>query len=101
MDNRKEGLPNPSTREDTWGDDWRIMGQEGYLIGKSLQHRQFRRELCYKDFDQCEFCWACFDGDSAAPMRAYYVPEERVWICEACYKDFQEHFQWTVEEIGE
>lgn len=101
MANRKDWLPNPSTWKNTWRDDWRIMGQEGYLMGKSLQYRKFRKELCHEDYDQCDFCWECFDRDNSTPMHAYFVPEERLWICERCYKDFREHFQWTVEEIDD
>ena len=87
--------------ESTWKDDWRLMGQEGYLLDKQLQHRRFRRELCYEDYDQCDFCWVCFDGNDVVPARAYFVPEERLWICENCFDFFQKHFQWDVEEIND
>lgn len=91
-------LPVPDW-EGTWRDDWRIMGQEGYLMNKRLQHRRFSRALCVEDFDQCEFCWAIFDKDRAHPLPAYFEPEKKVWVCEECFRDFQEHFHWTVEEI--
>ena len=94
-------IPAPETWKNTWRDDWRLMGQEGYLVGKRLQHRRFRRELCREDFDQCDFCWKVFDKDPTSSKRAYYVPDEFVWVCEECYKDFSPHFQWTVEEIDD
>ena len=97
-------LPSPEVRaswKGTWRDDWRVMGQEGYLLGKRLQHRRFNRALCIEDYDQCEFCWDAFDKDPKNPAMAYFEPEQHLWICEKCYKDFLEHFHWTVEEVGE
>ena len=101
MGERDRRLPNLFMCNNTWRDDWRLMGQEGYLIGKHLQHRRFSRKLCYEDFDQCDFCWRCFDKDDAVPARAYFVLEERLWICEDCFVFFQKHFQWDVEEIND
>lgn len=96
----KPWLPFPNWKE-TWRDDWRIQGQEGYLLNKHLQHRRFCRELCVEDFDQCEFCWTVFDKDISHPLKAYFEPVKKVWICEKCYNDFKTHFHWTVEEIKE
>lgn len=95
----KKWLPDPSTWKGTWRDDWRLMGQEGYLANKHLEHRRFTRKLCYADFDKCDFCSISFDEDALSPVYAYYAPSERVWICEDCYCDFQPHFQWIVDEI--
>ena len=87
--------------EGTWREDWRIMGQEGYLLNKHLEHRLFQRSLCVEDFDQCEFCWAVFDKNKELPLKAYYAPDIKVWICEECFNDFKEHFNWSVSEIEE
>ncbi len=96
----KSWLPTPNWKG-TWRDDWRIQGQEGYLLNKQLQHRRFCRALCVEDFDQCEFCWTVFDKDKRHPLNAYFEPVRKVWICEKCYNDFKTHFHWTVEEISE
>lgn len=101
MEERDRRLSYLSACKNTWRDDWRLMGQEGYLTGKHLQHRRFSRKLCYEDYDQCDFCWSCFDKDDSVPARAYFVPEERLWICEDCFGFFQKHFQWDVEEIND
>lgn len=101
MREKDRQLQYMSMCKNTWRDDWRLMGQEGYLTGKHLQHRRFSRKLCYEDYDQCDFCWRCFDKDDAALPRAYFVPEEKVWICEDCFVFFQKHFQWDVEEIND
>lgn len=97
MKESKDWLPPVSSWKGTWRDDWRIMGQEGYLINQHLQHRRFDRALCVEDFDQCEFCWAVFD-DTVPPRMAYYCPDKKVWVCESCFRDFYPHFHWTVEE---
>ena len=80
----------------TWRDDWRIMGQEGYLKGKELVYQVFDRSICIEDFDQCEFCWKVFDRDKKKPNKAYYCPSEKVWICEKCFTDFQKYFNWKI-----
>jgi Fe-S-cluster formation regulator IscX/YfhJ len=91
-------LPDQEQFKGTWREDWRIMGQEGYLLNKQLQYRKFSRAICFEDFTQCEFCWDTFDDDPENPKNAYYEPISRVWICEKCYRDFLEHFHWTVIE---
>ena len=80
----------------TWREDWRITGQESYLKGKHLHHMRFSRSFCTEDYDQCEFCWRVFDKDIVNPEMAYF--DGKHWICEECYKDFKDYFQWTVEE---
>jgi len=94
-------IPGPSSWKGTWREDWRIMGQEGYLAHKRLQHRKFDRALCVEDYDSCEFCFSKFDKDPKHPLSAFFCPEKKVWICEECYNDFKEHFDWTVEECAD
>ena len=99
-ENKKSWLPDPKTWRGTWRDDWRVMGQEGYLMRKKLRHCSFDRSMCFEDHDQCEFCFAVFDCDTNSPILAYYSPEARVWICEDCFRDFHQHFFWEVEDSG-
>lgn len=94
-------LPDPTTWRETWRDDWRVMGQEGYLMNKHLQHRRFNPLICSEDFTQCEFCWDRFDEIPEHSKIAYFEPITKCWICEKCFKDFQSHFHWTVEEISD
>lgn len=47
--------------------DWRLTGQESYLKGKVLYHRNWRTRISQCDHDHCEFCWKKFsdaDGDA-------------------------------------
>lgn len=94
----KTGASQTPDWKGTWREDWRIAGQEGYLLDKKLIHMRFDRKLCVEDYDQCEFCWALFDKDKDNPSMAYFQPEEKVWVCEECFNDFKQYFHWTVEE---
>lgn len=96
MENGKPWLVDPSTWKNTWRDDWRLMGQEGYLLNKKLQHRHFDSRLGAIDGKCCDFCFTHFETED---ILAYYESESDVWICEDCYRHFQEHFFWTVEEL--
>ena len=98
MDKEKPWLPDISADKGTWRDDWRLMGQEGYLRDKVLQHRKFDRQLCVLDFDQCDFCFKVFDEDPERPLTAYFEPDQKIWICETCFKDFKNHFNWVVKK---
>ena len=89
-------LPSPQTWKGTWRDDWRITGQEGYLLNKQLQLITFDRSMCFEDHDQCDFCNKIFDKDPKHPLKAYYEPINKVWICQNCFDDFKEHFYWGV-----
>ena len=99
MEMSKYWLPDPKTWKGTWRDDRRIMGQEGYLKNKRLQHRKFNRLLYFEDFGQCDFCYDDFRENTSGPPMAYYEPITNHWICECCYNDFKDHFEWNVEEV--
>lgn len=93
-------LSDPATWKGTWQEDWRIMGQEGYLKDKKLQHMKFNRAMCTEDNDQCDFCYSLLDGDNQDASYAYFEPITKSWICERCYKDFKDHFNWITEEAN-
>ena len=93
------GPEDPSGWRGTWREDWRIMGQEGYLLNKELEYRKFDREIAVDDFIQCEFCWDTFDDDPNNPHDAYYEPETKVWVCEKCFSDFYKRFHWSVKIV--
>ena len=96
MDGKKDLTSNQW--KGTWRDDWRIMGQEGYLLNQKLQYRRFDRAICVEDYVQCEFCQAIFDEDKSNPSMAYFSPVEKVWVCKTCFHDFCMHFNWDVDE---
>lgn len=99
MNTDKNGKTQNTVFDET---DWRIMGQEGYLMNAFLQHRIFDRSICIEEYDDCDFCHDWFDAeDEAHPKKAYYCPDKHIWVCETCFNDFKDHFGWTVEELDE
>ena len=57
-------------------------GQE-YLEGEKIQH--FWHE-------HCEFCWEKALTDKACTF--YCTEDMYYWICEECFRDFREKFNW-------
>jgi hypothetical protein len=70
------------------------MGQESYLLGKQLIYKQWIQYQENWDHDHCEFCMAKFSNYKDALHSGYCTMDERQWICEDCYNDFKEFFQW-------
>lgn len=82
--------------------DWRLTNQENYLKGVSLVHRKYRQypENPKWDHDHCAFCWAEFSLREApeALKEGYTTENEYHWVCEKCFADFKDSFQWQVRE---
>ena len=86
--------------EDPADSDWRLQGQEKYLADVELTLRQYRR---YEknpnwDHDHCEFCWAKFMVEDLPDVlhAGYCTLDEYRWICNTCFEDFRDRFQWKV-----
>lgn len=78
--------------------DWRLQGQEEYLLNARLFSRAYRPWSEEWTHDHCEFCWARFslhEGDLAI---GYSTEDHYYWICPACYLDFKHQFGWVVTE---
>jgi hypothetical protein len=75
-------------------DDWRLMGQEKYLLGKQLMHKQWRQSRENWAHDHCVFCTDTFSDDQKDKHIGYCTLDEYYWICEDCFNDFSELFQW-------
>jgi hypothetical protein len=57
------------------------------------------------DHDHCAFCWAKFMPAEAKPkdpqtLTDGYVSEAGEWICDRCFADFRDEFEWIVEGTG-
>ncbi len=76
--------------------DWRLMGQERFLMNAVLTAQDYLPAYEGNDHDHCEFCWAKF-CDSG--LRFGYSTEDRSrWICPQCFQDFRTQFRWSVKE---
>jgi hypothetical protein len=80
--------------------DWRFQGQEKYLQGVTLYHRHYRRYAQNPnwDHDHCDFCGAKFmvEDFPDALHQGYATVDDYHWICEKCFGDFKDIFQWNV-----
>ena len=77
-------------------DDWRLTGQDSFLHGVKLIWSKYTRHSETWDHDHCEFCGAKFMvEDTPDALHEGYATEDRYhWVCENCFEDFKERFQW-------
>jgi hypothetical protein len=82
--------------------DWRLQGQESYLQGVTLYHRQYHRYVQNSkwDHDHCEFCNTKFMVEEYSDVlhQGYSTADDYHWVCEKCFGDFKDIFQWIVIE---
>lgn len=76
--------------------DWRLQGQERYLYGATLYWRKYARYRDSWEHDHCEFCWAKFmeEYHPGVLHEGYTTSDHYYWICETCFEDFKDRFQW-------
>ena len=75
--------------------DWRIVNQEAYLKGKHLVRCAFW-ESASSDHAHCAFCWEKFGKEEDMAQVGYRVVDGPWWVCESCFEDFKERFEWIV-----
>src|SRR5690349_10581443 len=99
-------------------DDWRRMGQEGYLFGAALTWKLYQARSAEWEHEECEFCFQQFIDAHYSPQAAEALrnepenqshagytnvdapdrPAGEWWICQECFGDFAEEFGWIVED---
>lgn len=79
-------------------DDWRLNNQMDYLYRSALKRATFQPNE-KNDHEHCEFCWEKFGLGADRLKPAYCTLDEYRWICDECFEDFHELFEWTV--LGE
>jgi hypothetical protein len=84
----------------TESDDWRIAGQEKYLLGAVLELRTYSPPRPNWDHDHCEFCWSmfCQSGEPGCLHEGYVTGDGKHWICRDCFHDFRDRFHLSVRE---
>lgn len=80
--------------------DWRLRGQERYLFGVTLSKSTYRQRCERWGHDHCEFCWRKFSAREGDLREGYSTQDEYHWICEQCFADFRDRFQWRVESVS-
>lgn len=79
--------------------DWRLMGQEEYLMNKELYFVPEYKPYCDEwEHEHCVFCMAtiaCYEGYL---HEAYCTTDAKQshWICKACFEDFKSMFGWKI-----
>ncbi|MBC8290595.1 MAG: hypothetical protein H8E37_09780 [Planctomycetes bacterium] len=76
--------------------DWRRRGQERYLMQEKWVKRSYRPYREGWDHDHCEFCWKTFSLHETDLNAGYSTSDEYRWICEQCFSDFRDEFQWEI-----
>lgn len=78
-------------------EDWRLTYQMDYLYRATLKKAVFKR-TAMNDHEHCEFCWDKF-GEGEGMLKSGYCTLDRYrWICETCFQDFQEQFEWCLAD---
>ena len=74
-------------------EDWRLNGQEDYLMYAKLAKQKFKFQGGY-DHVHCDFCWAKISEYEGDLEEGYCTESEEHWVCEECYNDFKNRFCW-------
>lgn len=83
-------------------DDWRRQGQEEYLMGAKLCHvRAYHPPSPDWDHEHCAFCWEKIGEYEGCEHSGYCTVDTGHWLCEECFRDFADEFQFTVREQEE
>jgi hypothetical protein len=78
--------------------DWRLQGQEQFLKGASLIKQKYNKYREDWEHDHCEFCGEKFSEKPEDLYMGYSTADSYHWICEDCYNEFREIFQWVIIE---
>lgn len=82
--------------------DWRLRGQEDYLMGKTLYFIRFQKHSEKWDHEHCDFCWAKFSDFEGDLHEGYCTGTDNkgseYWVCPECYNDFKDRFEWKLSK---
>ena len=75
--------------------DWRLTNQQKYLQGVAIWWKKYSRYSQSWDHDHCAFCWATF-SECEGTQYGYATEGNYHWICNQCFEDFKDLFDWHV-----
>lgn len=79
-------------------DDWRITYQPDYLYNITLKYEKFKQVKKHWDHEHCKFCWERISENIGDLNYGYCSLDNANWICEQCFQDFRDAFNWKVIE---
>lgn len=77
-------------------EDWRLQGQEKYLMNIILCREKYIKYRDEWDHDHCAFCGKKFSENQCDLHEGYTTADHYHWICDTCFKDFKEDFHWKL-----
>lgn len=77
--------------------DWRLLNDVWHLKGQSINPTDSEElHIHMPQLKHCAFCW-CEMKDTFPHHTRWYLPLDRsCCICEACFQDFKEMFDWKL-----
>ncbi len=78
--------------------DWRLVNQKEYLMNAQLTKSEYKAIGDYSDHEHCAFCWDKFSENDEDLSAGYRTKDGRYWICEECFNDFKDEFNFTLED---
>ena len=82
-------------------EDWRLQGQERFLLGVTLSRMNYKKYRPDWEHDHCELCSKKFSEEPGDTNGGYVTTDGYHWICDECFADFKERFKWEVVEKTE
>ena len=76
---------------------WRLFGQEKYLQNETLTFKKWTPRHKDNDHDHCAFCFEKISNIQNTLNYGYVTTNGQTWICEKCFNDFKEKFNWQVK----
>ena len=76
--------------------DWRLQGQEKFLKGVKLVRQVYMPDRPGWEHNHCEFCSRNFSLAEGDLHEGYATIDRYHWICEQCYEDFKDKFNWRL-----
>lgn len=78
-------------------EDSRILPwHEEKLVGATLLRCRWMADD-RNDHDHCAFCWDKFAEADDCLQEGYCTENYYYWICEVCFDELKERFQWRVK----
>ena len=78
--------------------DWRLLNQQEYLHKAKLKKSKYVKPSEKWDHDHCAFCFDKFSSQSEDLQQGYCTLDSKHWICEECFNDFKEMFEFEVKQ---
>ena len=78
--------------------DWGLLNQKEFLMNAKLKKTDYTKPSDKWDHDHCAFCWDKFSENEGDLRQGYCTLDKKYWVCEECYNDFKEMFNFTVAD---